>query len=73
MIKAEPEVVWAKLKAAKPCYVLITELDVHPMTRGINCQDFIPNEINLNSDIWKHNTIFSEYSQNSVRSKNFGI
>jgi hypothetical protein len=67
--KADQEVVWPKLKVAKSCDVLITELGGHPATRGINCEDFIPNETNLNFDISKHNIIFSEYSQNSVHPK----
>jgi hypothetical protein len=45
MTKADPEVVWPKLKVAKSCYVLITELGAHSVTKGINYQDFVPNEI----------------------------
>jgi hypothetical protein len=61
--KADPEVVWPKLKVAKSCYLLITELGPHPGTRGINWQDVIPDEIHLGFDISKHSRIFSEESQ----------
>jgi hypothetical protein len=58
MTKADPEVGWPKLKFAKSCYVLITELGRHSVTRGINSQDVIPDETNIDFDISKHSTIF---------------
>jgi hypothetical protein len=49
-----------KLKVAKSCYVLITELGVHLVTTGINCQDFIPNETNFNFDSAVFNVVACE-------------